>query len=304
MKMKFLIIVFLLSYCMMCDGIAKTSPWYFTPSDVNALHRQPANYRISYGKDPLQFGELRLPQGKGPFPVAMIIHGGCWNASFATIQNTGALADALRNRGVATWNIEYRRADNPGGGFPGTFQDVGQAADFLRQMAPNYALDLNNLIVIGHSAGGHLALWVAARDRLLSQSVLYTKEPIKFRGVMALGGVPNLKAFRKQGEKTCGSDVVGKLLGPTSDKIEQRYKQVSPSELVPLHIPQILIYGDEDQSVPKEFGLSYQQAARKKRDDVKVITVKYAGHHEYLVPNAVTWPSLLSSIEKLLNQKL
>jgi acetyl esterase/lipase len=94
------------------------------PRDVDALPSKKADARIAYGADPLQFGELRLPAGSGPFPVGVVIHGGCWVSKFATLQNTSAMADALRDSGVATWNVEYRRLDNDGGGWPGTFADI------------------------------------------------------------------------------------------------------------------------------------------------------------------------------------
>ena len=102
------------------------------PRDVDGLPSRPADARVSYGEDALQFGELRLPPGSGPFPVAIVIHGGCWVSRLATLQNTAALADALRDAGVATWNVEYRRLDSQGGGWPGTFADVGAAADHVR----------------------------------------------------------------------------------------------------------------------------------------------------------------------------
>src|SRR5215210_6101524 len=128
------------------------------PSAVDKLPSKPADAKVAYGSDPLQFGELRLPKGTGPFPVAVVIHGGCWVSEFATLQNTAAAADALRDAGVATWNIEYRRSNNPGGGWPGTFMDVAAATDYVRELARRYTLDLTRVLAIGHSAGAHLAL--------------------------------------------------------------------------------------------------------------------------------------------------
>ncbi len=136
------------------------------PADVDALPSKPADTKIPYGADPQQFGELRLPKGSGPFPVAVVIHGGCWVSNFATLQNTAALSDALRDAGIATWNIEYRRADNPGGGWPGTFADVADATDKLREIAKAHPLDLSRVVTVGHSAGAHLALWAAARPKM------------------------------------------------------------------------------------------------------------------------------------------
>jgi acetyl esterase/lipase len=156
------------------------------PHDVDALPSKPPDTRIPYGKDDLQFGELRLPKGKGPFPVAVVIHGGCWVAKFASTQNTAALADALRDAGIATWNVEYRRADNAGGGWPGTFADIAAATDLVRTIAREHPLDLTRVVTVGHSAGGHLALWAAARSRLPKTSALYNASPLPFRGAVAL----------------------------------------------------------------------------------------------------------------------
>ena len=290
-------ILFLILLCTLTgESLAAQSAWHFTPADVNALHSLPADYRISYGNDSLQFADLRLPHGQGPYPVAIIIHGGCWVSKFADLQNTAALADALRDSGIATWNIEYRRGDNAGGGWPGTFADVAQASDFLRKIAPKYSLDLSRVVVIGQSAGGHLALWVAARRRLPENSLLYVQKPLPVRGVIALGGVPDLKSFREQGAKMCGQDVVGKLLGNTPEEIEKHYKEASPAELLPLGVPQILIYGTEDQVVPITFGNAYLQAAQKKGDVVKIIMVEGAAHHEYNVPNSISWPVIKAAV--------
>lgn len=298
------IIVFVLTlFLFHSPCLADQSAWHFKPSDVNALHSKPADHQLAYGKDPLQFGELRLPTGKGPHPVAIIIHGGCWVSTFADLKNTSAFADALRDLGIATWNIEYRRTDNQGGGWPGTFQDVANGADFLKTIAPQYSFDLNRVIVIGQSAGGHLALWLAARHRLPKSSELYTEQAIRLQGVIVLGGVPDLKGFRSQGNKICNSDVIGALLGNSSAQIEQHYQEASPIELLPLGLPQFLIYGKDDQAVPATFGANYAKVAQKKGDKVKVITVPYAAHHEYLVPNSVTWPAIQSIALSLLHLK-
>lgn len=276
--------------------------WHFKPSDVNALHKKPADHLISYGEDSLQFGELRLPDGPGPHPVAIIVHGGCWISKYDDLQSTGALADALRDQGYATWNIEYRREDNKGGGWPGTFEDVAHATDFLQKIASKYSLDLNRVIAVGHSAGGHLALWLAARHNLPPNSELYMKHPLPLQGVIALGAIPDLKAFRNHGEKICGSDVIGKLLGASLDQVEKHYKEASPIELLPLGIPQIFIYGTKEKSVPISFGKDYIERAQQKGDSVKIIEVENAAHHEYKVPNSVTWPAVKSAIESLLGE--
>ena len=152
------------------------------PADVDRLPSKPADTRIPYGSDPLQFGELRLPKGSGPFPLAVVIHGGCWVRTYATLQNTAALADSLRDAGIATWNIEYRRVDDPGGGWPGTFTDIADAIDLVRVIARDHPIDLSRVVTVGHSAGAHLALWAAARGRLAKDSQVYRGNPLPLRG--------------------------------------------------------------------------------------------------------------------------
>src|SRR5579872_5792979 len=123
-----------------------------------------ADARLRYGPDPLHFGDLRLPGGTGPHPVVVMVHGGFWRARF-NLEYAGHLCAALAALGIATWNVEYRRLGDTGGGWPGTLLDVAAAADHLRTLAAPYHLDLSRVVAMGHSAGGHLALWLAARRR-------------------------------------------------------------------------------------------------------------------------------------------
>jgi acetyl esterase/lipase len=292
-KTILILLCFLFSEASYC---ASASISFLAPNDINFLPSKPADRKIPYGKDPRQFAELRLPSGHGPFPVVIILHGGCWRSALATIQNTEALADALRDSGYATWNIEYRSEDNEGGGWPGTFNDVAKAADLLRSISRQYHLDLKHVVAIGHSAGGHLALWLAARHSLPTTSLLYTPHPLVLRGVVTLGGIPDLQAFKENGESVCGGDVVGDLLGASPETLSARYQQASPKELLPLGVTQILVYGSEDSIAPAQLGDDYSQLAKTKGDTVKVIVVKDAGHFEYLAPNSVAWPIIKSAI--------
>ena len=293
------IILIILSFLFSSNAFSKQSAWYFTPNDINALHSRKADYRIFYGKDPLQFGDLRIPKGPAPYPIVIIIHGGCWQSQFANIENTSAFADALREMGYATWNIEYRREDNAGGGWPGTFNDVAHAADYLQSISKRYQLDLNRVVVTGHSAGGTLALWLAGRKNLSPKSQLYIKKPLSLLGVLAMGAPPDLKAFRGPGVDICGSDVVGKLLGNAPVMIETSYKEASPSELLPLKVPQIFIYGINDYVVPAKYSTSYIQKAHSKGDKVEVFEEEGVGHHEYIVPNSLIWPKVKLALHSL-----
>ena len=173
---------------------------FLGPQQVNKLPSSAADHRILYGSDPLQFGEMRLPQSSGRHPVAVVIHGGCWKSKhgelIADLRNTAPLSSALTSRAIATWNIEYRQTDNPGGGWTGTFEDVANAIDYLRVLAKAYPLDLNRVVVVGHSAGGHLGTWAAARHRLSKASPLFSKEPLRVAGVVNLAGPTDLESIQ------------------------------------------------------------------------------------------------------------
>src|ERR1700674_3192823 len=138
--------------------------------DILTLPPPPADTRLSYGTDPNQFGDLRLPKTKGPVPLVMNIHGGFWRAKY-DLAHAGHLCAALTAKGVATWNIEYRRVGNPGGGWPGTFEDIRNAYRYLPQIAKRYDFDSTKILVMGHSAGGHLALCLAAHESSLKRVI-------------------------------------------------------------------------------------------------------------------------------------
>ena len=152
--------------------------------------------RISYGKNSEQFGELYLPKIEKLHPTIILLHGGCWRAQHGLSQ-LGQLSKALTELGYAVWNLEFRRLGN-GGGFPNTFKDVALGADYLEKVSEQYSLDMNNVIAMGHSAGGHLALWLAGRHHLENNSLLYSTKVLNFKAVISLAGIPDLEeAVRK-----------------------------------------------------------------------------------------------------------
>jgi len=273
---------------------------YLRPRDVDTLPARPADQRLSYGADSLQFGDLRLPSGAGPFPVAIVIHGGCWVSHFASLQNTAAMADALRDAGVATWNIEYRRLDHPGGGWPGTFTDVADAADFVRELAGRFPLDPGNVIAVGHSAGGHLALWLGGRSRLPARSALHRPDPLPLRAVVALGGPGDLRDFTGYAARICGAPVIEQLLGGSPAAVPERFDQGSPLSLLPMGIRQALIVGEADRVMPAASREAYVAAARTAGDPVDVVVIPGAAHFEVIAPVAAAWPTVRATLLALL----
>ena len=136
--------------------------------DILQLPAPDADERIPYSDPPLRFGELRLPAGAGPHPLAVVIHGGFWRAAY-NLDHIGHLCAALGEVGVATWSLEYRRIGDDGGGWPGTFADVAAGADFVRELSLSQSIDPERVVSVGHSAGGHLALWLASPTSAVRQ---------------------------------------------------------------------------------------------------------------------------------------
>ena len=246
--------------------------------------------RIAYGKSEFQFGELRLPKGAGPHPVVIVIHGGCWLSEYG-LGYMGHVAADLTKAGVATWSIEYRRIGNEGGGWPGTFEDVGRAADYLRELAKTHPLDLSRVVATGHSAGGHLALWLAARRTLPRESPLYSADPLPLRGVAPLAGVTDL---RKTG--TACDQEVRQLMGGAPGEKDAAYQLGSPLERLPIKVPQIVVQGDSDTIIPAAMAREYVEAARKKGDAATLKLIEKAGHFELVDPQSFAWPPIREAL--------
>ena len=263
---------------------------------LSLAHPEP-DTRVHYGADALQFGELRLPEGNGPHPVAIVLHGGCWRARY-DIGHTRAFSDALRREGLAVWSLEYRRVGNPGGGWPGTFLDVASGADHLRTLATSHPLDLERVAAIGHSAGGHLALWLAARRGLGDGSEIRgASDPLPLAGVVSLAGVTDLR--RAVEERVCDT-MAAELVGGGSEDADSRYREASPIERLPLGLPQRLVTGALDSVVPPAFGEDYVARARAQGDDASHTVVEGAGHFEVIAPSTEAFRVVLEAIRSLL----
>ena len=258
---------------------------YLTWPDLTGRPREAADATIAYGPDPLQRIDLWRPPGAGPHPVVLMVHGGCWQTHIADRRLMDWVAADLRGAGVAVWNIESRGVDRDGGGYPGTFRDAAAAADRLRADAAVHALDLARLVAVGHSAGGHLALWLAARHRLPADSPLRDPDPLPIPHVVALGALPDLAAVAASPDNGCGTDVIARLVGDRPAP----FADTAIPPLLPLGIVQTLVAGREDRIVPYRMATDYAARARAAGDPVSLHTVPDTGHVELIAPGTAAW---------------
>ncbi|MGB5579122.1 MAG: alpha/beta hydrolase [Woeseia sp.] len=265
--------------------------------DLANFDTPPADARIFYGDDPLQFGDLRLPPGEGPYPVVVFLHGGCWYSEY-DITHSSKLTAALARNGVATWSLEYRRIGDAGGAWPGTFEDVSRGADYLRAIADEYELDLNRVIFAGHSAGGHLALWLAARSQQPADAPVRSENPLAIRGVLALAPAADFGLLHR--EATC-DNAVDKLMGGSPQQFPDRYRWADPMQFKATKRPQIIFIGRHDDTWTPP-ATSYFQAARARGDDVRLLVAPDSGHFEMIDPDSSTWPLVLDAVRELLGQ--
>ena len=270
----------------------------FTFEQVVALPAPAPDHVIAYGPAAQQFGHLRLPRGPGPFPVVIFVHGGCYLAEYS-IAHAGALEQALADAGYAVWSLEYRRVGDPGGGWPGTFQDLGRGADHLRTLANQYPLDLTRVVAAGHSAGGNSALWLAGRRKIPQDSPLHVADPLTIGGVLALAPAGDFAEMHaKDG---CGGVMDG-LMGGSPAAVPERYRAASPGELLPIGVPQSIIIGGRDASF-NAFGRAYVAKARAAGDSQLIErTIGAAGHFDVIAPTSPPWGEVLDELRRLFAQ--
>ena len=250
--------------------------------DILTLPPPPADARLPYGTDPNQFGDLRLPKSPGPFAVVMNIHGGFWRAKYDLL-HAGHLCAALTARNFATWNVEYRRVGNPGGGWPGTFEDIVSAYRFLPQIAKRYNLDTTKVVVMGHSAGGQLALCLAGHESTVKRSV-------------SLAGVVDLQqAF----DLHLSNDAVVEFLGGKPKDVPEHYHEADPMQLKIPQATQWLVHGAADDVVPAFFSRGYAEKKRASGEDVHYLEISTAGHFDLIDPHSTAWPKVEDTVRHL-----
>lgn len=243
------------------------------------LEPPPADARTAYGDDENQFGELRVPPGDGPYPVAVLIHGGFWRAA-RDLRHMGHLAAALRDKSIATWSLEYRRVGQPGGGWPLTGQDVRHGLLHLKELAGFYRLDLSRIVVVGFSAGGQLALWLAA------------EQPLPIQGAVSIGGAIDL---RRMAEMGLGEGAVQQYLGDDLSLCAE----ASPYERLPLGVETRIFHGAQDDIVPVDIARHFHQTALAKGDPSVLYEWPKAGHFEPINPARLEGKLVVQAVVEL-----
>ncbi len=246
-------------------------------------------HSIQWGPGATDTADLWLPEAPGPHPVVVMVHGGCWQKEIADRTLMNWAAEDLRKRGLAVWNIEYRGVDEDGGGYPGTYTDVARAADALHDQAVPYNLDLTRVAAFGHSAGGHLALWLAGRPRLPAQSPTRVGDPLKLVGVVNSGGLADLAASKDVTARSCLADIYDKLVGDISSTRANVLSDTSPAQLLPLRVQQVSVNGYRDRIAPPVLGEGWTRKAKAVDDPARVEVVMDTGHVELVAPGTKAW---------------
>jgi acetyl esterase/lipase len=218
-----------------------------------------------------------------------VIHGGFWRARYGR-KLMRLLCHDLASRGWIAWNVEYRRLGRlSGGGWPATFADIATAVDHLDEIRTDARLDLSRVVSIGHSAGGHLALWAAARPRLPAGAPGAAPR-VRVSAAISQAGVADLRLAH---ELRLSKDVVGDLLGGGPDRFGSRYALASPAELVPLGVPVLLTHGGRDDIVPPSVSEAYAAAARAAGDAVELVALPDEDHFGHIDPANPLWAAVV-----------
>jgi acetyl esterase/lipase len=254
-----------------------------TPSE-DILSKKPpdADLRMHYGHGDYQFADIRIPAGPGPHPAVFFIHGGYWRAKYDLI-HAGHACDALKKAGIASWNVEYRRVGNPGGGWPGSFEDIRSAYRGLletQQKSTLPPLEVKRLCVVGHSAGGQLAFCLAAFEKTVTR-------------VLSLAGVLDL---RRGWELHLSNDAVAQFLGGSPEEVPDHYREASPAEKPIPQAVQKLIHGTADDSVPYEISQRYAERKKKLGEKVDLITLPKTSHFEIVDPGSAVWSKVQETV--------
>lgn len=279
---------------------AQSQPAFVSFEDMEKAPRPAPSTTISYGPSKSQAIDVFLPKTRGPHPTVIYIHGGCWNSNYSDREESRGLAADLAGRGIAVWSIGYRRANEPGGGYPGTFQDVAVAIDRIRTEANRFNLDLRRTALVGHSAGGHLALWAAGRAKLPVSSLAYAADPFLPKTVISLAGVGNLRAAARFVPVLCGPEILDKLTGKPSADRKEVWNDTSPARLLPNAPAKVLVSGVWDDVVPPYAAMDYYIPVRKNGQDATLVNLPESSHFDMVTPGTSSYAEVVRRIEAAL----
>lgn len=276
-------------------------------TDILSLPVLKADHRLPYGPGPVQFGDLWIPEthDKKLLPLVVFFHGGWWKSEY-DLGYAGYLCAALKKEGIACWSVEYRRVGDTGGGWPTTFQDVAAGYDFITELAKKYPLDLQRVVTMGHSAGGHLAFWVAGRHHLEAGSELSSaagKVAMGPAAAIALAGAVDLRlTIELSGDGIFAHDrrEVVQLMGGTPEQYPHRYRNGNPGELLPMQARQVLIQGTEDNQIPPALPARWAAAAKASGSQAEVRILPGADHFDVVDPHSAVWPEIRNEILRVL----
>ena len=272
------------------------------PDDVLARPAPPPDLVIRYGTGPEHVADVRLPKSRNgaaarPAPLVIFLHGGFWRVAYDR-SHTGPMATALAAAGYAVCVPEFRRTGQPGGGWPGTFDDVAAAVDrspaLVRDVAGPGVIADGPPLLAGHSAGGHLALWAAGRHRQGPDSA-WRSAP-EARGVVVLAGVSGLADCFEQG---LGDGAAAALMGGGPADFPRRYRDADPADLLPLARPVRLVHGSLDDVVPASMSSHYAAIGRAAGDDTAATEVPGVSHVDVIDPLSPAWPHVMAAFESL-----
>jgi acetyl esterase/lipase len=271
---------------------------------------------ITYGGYPTSFGELTIPKGDGPFPVIVTVHGSCWRSdSTSTTARYRPHAKFLSDHGVATWNIGHRRVGHEGGGWPGTFLDLGSALDYLDVISKSHPIDLDRVIALGHSSGGHFVAWLASRPLLPKDSDIRGDPKVSLAGVVISDAFIDpmvIDSHGVDGRIYCRDPLLEKYIGGTPETHPQRLRQISPLQWLPWGIPQEYVVSTYRYPVTPPRPLAqgkttmvmpdYPALARKAGDSINVVIVPDADHRAFYEPGIESYDKVLEAVLRMVEK--
>lgn len=276
-----------------------------------------AQTKIPYGPDPMQYGELYMPAGDGPFPVVTFLHAGCWKSSEGMMASYRSMSEVMAQHGIAAWNMQYRGATNEGGGWPGTWLDLAHGFDALADVAQDYPIDTSKAIIVGHSSGGHFGAWLATRPQLPKDSDIYVEPVVNPVALVMADAYINpmvIDSIGVSGEIYCGEPLLEKLSGAPVDENGKNFREISPLEWLPWGIPQEYIVSTYRYplSVPRELAQGktalqtlpdYPALAIVAGDEVNVRIIANEDHGAFVKDGARGYLATISAVLRLLGKE-